>query len=233
MSQASVLSMRHVVKLRGRGDDIFRFAVKAFDIAATGEMAVTGPSGSGKSTLLNLVSGLITPDSGTITLAGQEISALGEAQRDRVRGRCVGQVYQTFNLLQGFSALENVLLGQSFSGMAGAAARSRAEELLQRMGLGEKLKRLPSELSVGEQQRVAVARALIHKPQLILADEPTANLDDPNSRKVVEALRELAQEAGAALLLVSHDQRVIEMMPAVTDISSIVSMTRPSGEAVR
>src|SRR5207237_113958 len=144
------------------------------------------PSGGGKTTLLNVISGISLPDSGSVTIDGTEITRLHEVQRDRFRAQRVGVIFQTFNLLAAFTALENVLLGMSFSGKK--ADWKRAEELLKQVGLGHRLQHRPDMLSVGEQQRVAVARSLANNPSLLLADEPTANVDVSNQQTILKLI---------------------------------------------
>ncbi|MCC6234381.1 MAG: ABC transporter ATP-binding protein [Verrucomicrobiales bacterium] len=180
--------------------------VESFDVEAGAEVALSGESGSGKTTFLNLIAGILAPDRGTVRLAGAEISAFSEAARDRHRALHVGYIFQTFNLLQGYTCLENVLLGMSFGP---GPNRATAEALLRRVGLGERLHHYPRQLSTGQQQRVAVARALANRPKLVLADEPTGNLDHRSAREALGLIREACRESGAALLLVSHDREVL------------------------
>jgi putative ABC transport system ATP-binding protein len=180
--------------------------VSEFHLAALAQVALEGESGSGKTTFLHLIAGILKPDAGKITLAGREMSALSESARDRLRATSIGYIFQTFNLLQGYTCLENVLLGMSFGP---GADRAFAEALLRRVGLGDRLKHYPRQLSTGQQQRVAVARALANKPKLVLADEPTGNLDHNNARESLTLIREACRENGAALLLVSHDREVL------------------------
>jgi putative ABC transport system ATP-binding protein len=161
-----------------------------------------GPSGSGKTTLLHIVAGILRADEGEVQIAGADISRLSEPARDRFRAQHLGYVFQTFNLLPGFSALENVLLGMSFSDRP--ADSGRARRLLERVGLGARLSHRPAALSVGEQQRVAVARALANKPKLMLADEPTASVDAKHQQQVIELLRETCREDQVSLVLVTH-----------------------------
>ena len=161
--------------------------VPEFSMDAGSHVALHGASGSGKTTLLNLIAGVLKADEGKIVLAGHEISALTEAERDRVRARHVGYVFQTFNLLQGYTALENVVLGMMFGR---GVDRARAEELLERVGLKDRRDYRPRQLSVGQQQRVAVARALANRPDLVLADEPTGNLDARRSQESLSLMRE-------------------------------------------
>ncbi|MBI5773158.1 MAG: ABC transporter ATP-binding protein [Verrucomicrobia bacterium] len=192
--------------------------VSAFALEERAQVALSGESGSGKTTFLNLIAGILAPDSGGIRLAGREMSALNEAQRDRLRATTIGYIFQTFNLLQGYTCLENVLLGMSFGP---GANRVFAEALLKRVGLGDKLNHRPRQLSTGQQQRVAVARALANKPKLVLADEPTGNLDHRNAREALQLIREACRENGAALLLVSHDREVLAQFENVQELHKI------------
>lgn len=180
--------------------------IPRFELGVGTQMALFGPSGTGKTTFLHLIAGILTADSGRLVLDGAEITALGESARDRLRARSVGYIFQTFNLLQGFSVLENVLLGMSFGV---GVDRERAVELLRRVGLGDRLHHRPRQLSTGQQQRVAVARALANRPKLVLADEPTGNLDAAHAREALALIREACREVGAALLLVSHDPVIL------------------------
>src|SRR5260221_13009854 len=180
--------------------------VDDFNIAEKSQIAIEGESGSGKTTFLHLIAGILTPDSGTITIGGTAMSALNESRRDRLRANTIGYIFQTFNLLQGYTCLENVLLGMSFGP---GADRAFAESLLNRVGLSNKLAHYPRQLSTGQQQRVAVARALANRPKLVLADEPTGNLDSRNAQKSLTLIQDACAESGAALLLVSHDRQVL------------------------
>lgn len=193
-------------------------SVERFILAEQAQVALAGESGSGKTTFLNLIAGILKPDSGTITLAGREMSALSEPARDRLRAATIGYIFQTFNLLQGYTCLENVLLGMSFGA---GANRPFAEALLERVGLGNRLKHYPRQLSTGQQQRVAVARALANKPRLVLADEPTGNLDHKHARESLALIREACRENGAALLLVSHDREVLAQFENVQQLDRI------------
>jgi len=175
--------------------------IENFHLAQAEQVALVGQSGGGKTTLLNVISGITTPDSGSVVVDGTEITRLSEPARDRFRAERIGIVFQTFNLLPAFTALENVLLGMSFSGKAD---RAFAKTLLEKVGLSHRLNHRPPQMSVGEQQRVAVARALANKPRLMLADEPTANVDTANQEKVLGLLREGCEELKVSLLLVTH-----------------------------
>jgi len=181
---------------------------------ASGEMvAMVGPSGSGKSTLLNLLGALDRPDSGEITIAGIELSKLDDKGRTRLRREKVGLIFQFFNLLPLLTARENVALPLLLAGAAPKDADHRADELLQMVGLGARRSHTPEELSGGEMQRVAIARALGPRPPVLLADEPTGNLDSKVSVEVLNLLRKAAREEGCAIFMVTHDPRAA----AVTD----------------
>ena len=173
-----------------------------FDLEAGGFLAVTGPSGSGKSTLLGLLAGLDRPTRGRVVLDGRDLAALTEDERARVRAEAVGFVFQSFHLIPTLTARENIQVPLE---LRGEEARPRAEELLQRVGLGDRGHHYPAQLSGGEQQRVAVARAFAHRPKVLFADEPTGNLDAANGRNVVALLTELNRELGTTLVLVTHE----------------------------
>lgn len=192
--------------------------VPAFSMEAGQQIALSGTSGSGKTTLLNLIAGILQPDEGQVELDGKSISSASEAVRDSLRAQLVGYIFQTFNLLQGYTCLENVLLGMSFGG---ALDRNRAIELLDHVGLSQRLDYYPRQLSTGQQQRVAVARALANRPKLVLADEPTGNLDPTNAAEALSLIRQTCGEYGAALLLVSHDKEVLNQFEDVRDLSDI------------
>jgi len=214
----SLLATRDLVKSYRRPDagEHRVLDVQEFALAAGEQIALRGESGSGKTTFLNLIAGILAPDSGSIMLDGHELAKLGEARRDRLRAETIGYIFQTFNLLQGHTVLENVELGMAFGR---GVNRSQAEGLLQRVGLGEKLHHYPRQLSTGQQQRVAVARALANRPKLVLADEPTGNLDRRNARESLQLIREVCRETGAALLLVSHDERVLAQFEQMKDFA--------------
>jgi putative ABC transport system ATP-binding protein len=167
-----------------------------------------------------------------VLLDGIDLLSLSEARRDALRARAIGYVFQTFNLLQGYTALENVLLGMVFGG--GPATRKQAEEraaaLLERLGLGERLRHKPRQLSVGQQQRVALARALANRPRLVLADEPTGNLDAARAAEAIELLLGLCRETGAALLTVSHDPAVLARFPRRLELAELNRAARPAAE---
>lgn len=192
--------------------------IKEFRVAAGEQVVLMGRSGCGKTTLLHVIAGISRPDSGLVEVNGIDITRLSEAGRDRFRADKIGYVFQTFNLLAGFSALENVMLGMTFAGGRPDAARAR--KLLERVGLKHRLTHRPAMLSVGEQQRVAVARALANKPRLLLADEPTANVDSTHQQQIVELLRASCQEEDVALLIVTHTPEVAEQFARVERLES-------------
>lgn len=193
--------------------------IPAFDLAAGEQAVLIGQSGGGKTTLLHLIAGLILPDAGSIRIAGTEITRLSESGRDRFRASMTGYVFQTFNLLAAFTALENVRLGMAFAG--GRQDSRRAAELLERVGLGDRADYRPSQLSVGQQQRVAIARSLAARPKLLLADEPTANVDPASSQAVIDLIRENCREDNVALLLVTHSMQVAEQFDRIERLEEI------------
>jgi putative ABC transport system ATP-binding protein len=192
--------------------------VAEFSLDEGENVALLGESGSGKTTFLNLISGILAPDGGSIRIAGGDMAALSEHGRDRLRATSIGYIFQTFNLLQGYTCLENVMLGMTFGARADKA---QALALLDRVGLSHRLDHYPRQLSTGQQQRVAVARALAKHPKLVLADEPTGNLDRRNAREALGLIRETCKETGAALLLVSHDPEVLGTFQKVRDFSEM------------
>jgi ABC-type lipoprotein export system ATPase subunit len=194
--------------------DIDRFVIHAGE-----QVAMIGESGGGKTTLLHCIAGIMTPDSGSIQIDNINILKLSEAGRDRVRAAKLGYVFQTFNLLPGFTALENVRLGMTFGSRKPDIAR--AIELLNRVGLGERLHHKPSAMSVGQQQRVAVARALANRPRLLLADEPTANIDPGNQQKIIDLIRKCCEDESIALLLVTHSMVVAEQFSRIDQLDKI------------
>ena len=189
------------------------------DIARGETVAIMGRSGSGKSTLLNLVCGIDRPDSGTIDIDGERITALAERQRTLFRRRHLGFVYQFFNLIPTLDAEENVRLALELNGIRGAAARTRSRAMLAQVGLGDRAHSAPETLSGGEQQRVAIARALVHEPRLVLADEPTGNLDDESAENVMNLLQGLVTTRGATLLLATHARSVAGRADRVLELA--------------
>lgn len=212
----SITDLQKSFRVPGSGENRRIVDVPIFNVEAGAQVALRGESGSGKTTFLHLIAGILEADAGRIVVGDTEVTALKEAARDRLRARSIGYIFQTFNLLQGHTVLENVLLGMAFGR---GIDRGRAGALLQRVGLGDKLGHYPRQLSTGQQQRVAVARALANHPGLVLADEPTGNLDRRNARASLELIREVCRETGAALLLVSHDEQVLANFEQVQDFA--------------
>lgn len=187
-----------------------------FQLQKGEQVVLVGSSGGGKTTLLNVISGISTPDSGKVVVDGIDITTLPEMHRDRLRAERIGFVFQTFNLLPAFTAYENVLLGMSFSSKRANAGRAR--ELLSLVGLEHRLSHRPSQLSVGEQQRVAVARALANQPALLLADEPTANVDVANQDLILKLIRDACGENNVSLLMVTHAMEVANQFDKVVNL---------------
>jgi putative ABC transport system ATP-binding protein len=192
--------------------------IPEFDLDEREQIALRGRSGSGKTTLLNTIAGLLRPDSGTVVIAGADVARMSESERDRFRAVHIGYVFQTFNLLQGYTALENVLLGMMFGP---GPDRALAASLLEELDMGDRLHYRPAQLSIGQQQRVALARALANRPRLVLADEPTGNLDARNAGEAMALIRRACSDHDAALLLVSHDEEVLAQFDRLDDLDHI------------
>jgi putative ABC transport system ATP-binding protein len=205
-----------VVELRGvrhafrRGRDPVRLTFPDVDLAPGDHAVVIGPSGSGKTTLLHLLAGLLVASEGTVRVAGRVLASLTEPGRDRYRAASVGYVFQDFHLIDGYTALENVVVGLGLAGVRGPERAARARRTLERLGLGGRLQHPPRRLSTGERQRVALARAVAHGPALLLADEPTAHLDRARATDAMALLREVAVDLNAVLLVATHDPWVVE-----------------------
>lgn len=193
--------------------------IPTFRVGEGEQVALVGRSGGGKTTLLHSIAGITRIDRGSITIDGKELTRLSEAGVDRLRAQKLGYVFQTFNLLGGFSALENVLLGMTFA--RNAVDTNRAKQLLSRVGLAHRLTHRPAALSVGEQQRVAVARALANRPRLLLADEPTANIDPRNQQTIIDLIRTTCKEENIALILVTHSMEVANQFSRVVPLDEI------------
>src|SRR3954469_22343243 len=216
-----MLALRNVKKSY-REPDGSRLAIldiREFSVKQGEQMVLVGRSGCGKTTLLHTIAGISKADEGEIRIGNVDIAGMSEAGVDRVRAEMIGYVFQTFNLLPGFSALENVMLGMTFS--RGKKDRQRAEQLIARVGLAHRKTHKPAALSVGEQQRVAVARALANKPGLLLADEPTANIDPRNQQNIIELIRETCEEEGVSLVLVTHSTEVAGQFGRVDKLEEI------------
>lgn len=195
------------------GDRLPILDIPEFEVAEAQQLALVGQSGCGKSTLLHVIAGISRPDSGKVMIDGLDLTRLPEAGCDRFRADKIGYVFQTFNLLPAFTGVENVMLGMTFS--RGRSDRKRAAALLERVGLAHRHHHKPAALSVGERQRVAVARALANKPRLLLADEPTANVDRRNQQQVIDLIRDTCREEGVTLLMVTHSTEVAEQFEQV------------------
>ncbi len=193
-------------QVRSDGRDLRIVDNVSFSVFPGESVAIVGVSGSGKSTLLGLLAGLDAPSQGRVFLDGEDITALDEDGRAAARARAVGFVFQSFQLLPAFTAIENVMLPLELAGVA--AAREQAAALLDRVGLGERLTHYPKQLSGGEQQRVAIARAFVARPKLLLADEPTGNLDAATGARIAELMFALNHERSTTLVLVTHDESV-------------------------
>lgn len=203
----------------GSTDELTILDVPEFSVAAGEQVALIGQSGGGKTTLLHLIAGLLVPTSGTIRIDRTEITRLSEQGRDRFRASAVGYVFQTFNLLPAFSAIENVRLGMTFG--HGRIDPARAAQLLDRVGLADRAQYRPSQLSVGQQQRVAIARALASQPKILLADEPTANVDPASAETVLELIRSTCRDENIALVLVTHSMDVANRFDRVVELETI------------
>jgi putative ABC transport system ATP-binding protein len=198
--------------------------IERYELSQGEQAALVGSSGGGKTTLLNVIAGILAPDAGKVTISGTDIAQLQEVVRDRFRAEKIGFVFQTFNLLAGFTALENVLLGMTFA--RGKIDRAFAESLLERVGLGDRRDHRPGRMSVGEQQRVSVARSLANRPALLLADEPTANVDPANQTLILNLIRDTCQENKVTLLMVTHDMDVAGKFDR---IDRLQEFNRPDG----
>ncbi|HKT74523.1 MAG TPA: ABC transporter ATP-binding protein [Steroidobacteraceae bacterium] len=208
---ARVLTITGLCRDFREGERVHRVLDGADAGIARGEaVAVIGRSGSGKSTLLNLIGGIDCPDSGSIRIDGREITALREPERTLFRRRRIGFVYQFFNLIPTLEVEENVRLALELNGIRGTRARRRSEDMLAQVGLADRLRSGVDRLSGGEQQRVAIARALVHEPELVLADEPTGNLDEQTAAVVMPVLLSLARQRNTTLVIVTHDRMVAD-----------------------
>jgi lipoprotein-releasing system ATP-binding protein len=216
MAEVAVLEARGIVRGFAEGSGSLQvLRGLQLQVAAAERIAIVGVSGSGKTTLLQVLGGLDAPDAGQVLVQGQDIHAMPERQRCALRNRTLGFIYQFHHLLPEFSALENVAMPLLVRREPVAEAMARARELLQQVGLSERLTHRPHQLSGGERQRAAVARALVTQPRLVLADEPTGNLDGANAAQVFELMLELNRERGTSLVVVTHDRRLAARMDRV------------------
>jgi putative ABC transport system ATP-binding protein len=222
------IEVREVTKTYAEGSASVT-ALRGVDLEVeAGELVMlAGPSGSGKTTLLSIIGCILSPTSGSVRLAGEEVSRLSQKELPRVRLERIGFVFQGFNLFPTLTAGENIELMLDLKGIRGEVAHRRAQELLEQVGLSEKYTSFPTDLSGGQKQRVAIARALAGDPQIILADEPTAALDSVVGRKVIEMMRTLARDHGRAVVIVTHDPRVLELGDRVIRIEDGMIAKKP------
>jgi len=217
----SVLEARNVQRRFQQGPDTLEVLQNVnVAILAAERLSIVGASGSGKTTLLQILGGLDKPSSGNVFVDGKDIHSLGEKERGELRNHAIGFVYQFHHLLPEFSALENVAMPLLVRRMNTGEAKDRAREILKRVGLGERLTHRPHQLSGGERQRAAVARALVTQPKLVLADEPTGNLDGRNAEQVFELMLELNRERQTSLVIVTHDLRIAARMDRALQIEN-------------
>ena len=223
-SQSTALSLERVTKEFRSGDTCTPVLRDVTLAVSEGETVVLlGPSGSGKSTILNVAAGLTPPDAGTIRVGEHDLSGMSAKQASLLRRRAIGYVFQFFHLLPSLTVIDNVMVPLALNRIPDA--RGRALEALESVGLGHRLEHRPGQLSGGEMQRVAIARALVHRPRLLLADEPTGNLDSANASAVMELLFSRSRQAGAAMLMVTHDRRHADLADRVIELrdGSLVS----------
>lgn len=212
----SALDLSQVVKSYPAGEDVVRVLDGVSLSIEAGEfVALYGPSGSGKTTLLMLIAGLVRPDSGIVSFVGSDIARLSDRESSRYRRRDVGFVFQAFHLAGGASALDNATTKLIGDGLTLREARRRALPWLERVGLGDRSERMPNQLSMGERQRVAIARALVNEPRLLLADEPTGNLDSQRTNDILGLLRDVCHERSIPALIVTHDPEAIAFVDRV------------------
>jgi len=202
-------------RYRMAAEEVHALRESSWEVRTGEAVAIMGPSGCGKTTLLNLLGGVDRPSTGTIKIDGQDLTAMNERALESHRLHRVGFVFQFFNLIPSITACENLELPMAMAGVDHTASRERAKMLLTLVGLGAKSEKRPEELSGGEQQRVAVALALANDPALILADEPTGNLDSTNAAVIANLLKSLASEHGKTVIMVSHDPKTVEVFPTV------------------
>ncbi len=205
------------------GERVMACEVKALEVERGEQVALIGRSGLGKTTLLNCIAGIARPDRGTVAVCGTDVTRMSEGARDRFRARHIGMVFQTLNLLMPFTALENVLLGAVFAGRSGADSRRWGEALLERVGLADRIHHRPNQLSLGQAQRVAMCRALVNQPELVLADEPLGNQDRDTGRAVLQLLLQLAAEDQRTVLMVTHDPDSAAQMQRTVDLADLRS----------
>lgn len=214
-----IVSIRGVTREYRVGGEVVR-ALKGvdLDIYAGEYLSIMGPSGSGKSTLFNMIGGLDTPTQGTVTIAGVTIAALSRIEQARLRNKCIGFVFQSYNIIPVMTATQNVALPMLLGGMDVARATQKAHELLDAVGLGHRLDHRPDQLSGGQQQRVAIARSFANDPAIILADEPTGNLDTRTGEEIIDRLSKLSRERGVTIISATHDHKMLAVSDRVVTI---------------
>jgi putative ABC transport system ATP-binding protein len=237
----TVITIRDVTKVYQMGtQEVHALRGVSLDVERGEALAIMGPSGSGKSTLMNILGCLDQPTAGDYLLDGEDVSRMSDDELADVRNRRVGFVFQSFNLLARTTAWENVQLPLIYAGTTPRERKARAQEVLEAVGLGERLDHMPNELSGGQQQRVAIARALVNRPSIILADEPTGNLDSTSGAEVMQILQRLHREEGITIILVTHDprltdyaERVLHLFDGQIEREEIVGESAPLLEAAR
>lgn len=221
MSELPIIMARDVTKVYRMGDEeVHALAGITLDIQRGEYVSIMGPSGSGKSTFFNMVGGLDTPTSGDVYMDGYRLSDLNSAQLAWIRSNRIGFIFQSFNLIPTMTALDNVAIARIFAGVTPNQARQDAAEVLERVGLGHRLHHLPQEVSGGQQQRIAIARALVNKPDIILADEPTGNLDLKTGQEIIQILGEMKDLLGITVITATHDMKMLSVSDTVIWINS-------------
>lgn len=221
MSELPIIMARDVTKVYRMGDEeVHALAGITLDIQRGEYVSIMGPSGSGKSTFFNMVGGLDTPTSGDVYMDGYRLSDLNSAQLAWIRSNRIGFIFQSFNLIPTMTALDNVAIARIFAGVTPNQARQDAAEVLGRVGLGHRLHHLPQEVSGGQQQRIAIARALVNKPDIILADEPTGNLDLKTGQEIIQILGEMKDLLGITVITATHDMKMLSVSDTVIWINS-------------
>ncbi|GGJ32242.1 ABC transporter ATP-binding protein [Deinococcus roseus] len=216
-----MIEVRNLIHTYPSCSDPVTLQYPSFTVHRGDQRVLMGSSGSGKTTLLHYLSGLLVAAPGQVKISGTDLAGLNEAQRDGFRARHLGYIFQDFHLMQGYTALENVMLALGLAGVSPRERKQRATEALSRVDLGHRLHHLPVQLSTGERQRVAIARAIVNRPEVLLADEPTAHLDEARSHQVMDLLKSTAQDLNAALIVVTHDPLVKKHIPDLLTLGAL------------